>query len=262
MNEKLQQCGVQLPLPNQCVSDDIISQAESHYRAQGFKPQKSKGSSTTVGGTDHLVPVCEVRTSLSRQKGLKCSKPTRHEAWGGSFLFKHWFLLQKLWMFTSRMLKSDSSGQRSGSRWNSTRGDLHLTAWCTMIDMLLKAQWVLCNSCHLYNICGGKWGLKFDFLWRFFMVFLGFSAPSLLRKGCTDEWHIVNGDYPRPLCLCFQVINDYRSGSILSWTCVQWTYVMCLLLGYNTENCTRKINTAPAWSYASHISKCLHRLWG
>lgn len=64
MNEKLQLRGVQLPLPDQRVSNDIILQAGGHYWTELFLAPEEK----VVGGVDHLVPACDMRTSHSRQR--------------------------------------------------------------------------------------------------------------------------------------------------------------------------------------------------
>ena len=123
MNEKLQQCGVQLPLPNQCVSDDIISQAESHYCTQAFSPQRSKRRSTTVEGTGHLVSACCIRTSL-----------WTHAAWKAPNLrgMRHlriyfWVLFQRWLCCMTSVLKVHNSPTKAAYMcWNGTRDEIPL----------------------------------------------------------------------------------------------------------------------------------------
>lgn len=97
-----------------------------------------------------------------------------------------------------------------------------------------RRQSVLCNFCHLNNICEREEISKFFFLWWCYVAFLGCAwGSSSWGQGCTEKW-------PQPPCRLSKatllMFPSYyqRRGSIPSWTCFLWPYVMSLLQRNNT----------------------------
>lgn len=67
-------------------------------------------------------------------------------------------------------------------------------------------------------------------MWHFWVVLEG---PAAEASAAQRSDHSLPVDYPKPLCLCFTVIIR-GEGSIPSWTCFPWLYVMSLLQRNNT----------------------------
>lgn len=214
-----------------------------HYLA-GWEPLLSQGSVAPkewgqlyyCGGNRPFGPCLRHEDISLETKGLKCSKPMRHRAQQGSFVFNHQFTLQWRFLFTSTRPKLDNAEQKASAVGKARDDNLNQTFQGIKMPLCCRRHagkvaigntyYVIMFFLVVLTTSGKGRSLKkisifFDgVMWHFVL-----QAPRAEGRAAQKSDQSLPVEYPKPLSLFFQVIikgetqfwTELAYGGPMSW---------------------------------------------